>query len=161
MWFVQALGGWGRAVPTKTRSRSRYDKTLSSMIIFGLNLCLRCCRQSAWNHHASFLRLAYKDLSSKLITATGFRHTYYASRLLSSCCAPKRNKGFLWGQPRLLPFQPELLTSCPTESQNNGNRLFSPIFLRAYTVIWREASLQYATPQPYSDANSWHKKNRL
>ena len=37
------------------------------MIIFGLNPCLRCCRRSAWNHHAFFLRLAYKDLSSKLI----------------------------------------------------------------------------------------------
>src|SRR5574344_1740112 len=37
------------------------------MIIFGLNPCLRCCRRSAWNHHAFLLRLAYKDLSSKLI----------------------------------------------------------------------------------------------
>ena len=37
------------------------------MIIFGLNPCLRCCRRSSWNHHAFLLRLAYKDLSSKLI----------------------------------------------------------------------------------------------
>ena len=84
------------------------------MIIFDLNPCLRCCRRSAWNHHAFLLRLAYKNLSSKLIHVNRVSSSPAprASKLLHRLCSHSLRseaalKVFFGYMPHLSFFLPE------------------------------------------------------
>ena len=116
------------------------------MIIFGLNPCLRCCRRSAWNHHAFLLRLAYKDLSSKLIHVNRISLSLHAQRMLSSRFAFGSRIAKHRGASQCLALAPP---SPPITSLPNATYVHPPASPLTITI--------FATPQlPLSVRRNLH-----